>query len=308
MIAKTTVMASLLMGGVALLGFGAWKNSPPRAEADEQEARGPGAPGDGPLRAQASIDNLKSVGLAFHNYVSTNDHLPPAATYGPDGQPRLSWRVALLPYLDEGKLYSEFRQDEPWDSPHNKALIARMPAVFKTPHAPAPDGTTRIRGFAGKGTLFDGVKGIGFAKITDGTSNTMLTIVASEPAIWTQPGELPFVEGQPLPALDESDERGNLIGLADGSVRFVLNPKDATFLRQIITRAGGEVIQWPPVMPAPGAASRSATPPVASLTPPPTAPATPAPPSVEERLRRVEEKLDRVLQKLDAIPVTGGRR
>src|SRR5207253_5726964 len=81
-------------------------------------------------------NNLKQIAIAFHNYASAHrDHFPAAAIYSKDGKPLLSWRVALLPYLEQDNLYKQFKLDEPWDSEHNKKLIARMPKVF----ASSPD-------------------------------------------------------------------------------------------------------------------------------------------------------------------------
>jgi hypothetical protein len=69
--------------------------------------------------------------LLAHN--ADQGRLPPAAVYGPDGQPLLSWRVLVLPYLGHAGLYQEFHLNEPWDSPHNLALLPRMPAVYAPP-------------------------------------------------------------------------------------------------------------------------------------------------------------------------------
>ena len=334
MLPKSIVVSSFLLGSLAVAGLGAamWL-SPSHAQepgsAVEARTRAPGAEA-----AQETLNNMKMILLAFHNYHDVNGHFPPLANYGADGLPKLSWRVALLPYLDQNDLYKAFRQDEPWDSPHNKALIDRMPAVFQTPDSPAPWSQTRIRGFAGKGAMFEGVRGIGIQEITDGTSNTVFIAVARDPVPWTQPAELPFAAGEPLPALDASDPQGYRLGLVDGSVRTLQKGEEQT-LRLAITRAGGEVLVWPtPGAPAtPGESVTSATPrptPTPAATPaptpapttpaaafPPTGPApTPAPammarmipaagPSslqaLEKRLQTVEEKLDRVLQKLDEV-------
>jgi RNA polymerase sigma factor (sigma-70 family) len=98
--------------------------------------------------------NLKRIGLAVHNYVTAEGHFPPAAITGKDGKPLLSWRVAILPYLEDydassrEDLFKQFHVDEPWDSPHNKALLAKMPAVFASPsNRDAQAFTTTYRGF-----------------------------------------------------------------------------------------------------------------------------------------------------------------
>ena len=78
--------------------------------------------------------------LAFHNYHQANSQFPPSVIFGADGEPKLSWRVALFPFLEQGALFQAFHLNEPWDSPHNKALIARMPEVFTTPSSPTRTG------------------------------------------------------------------------------------------------------------------------------------------------------------------------
>src|SRR5271166_372859 len=77
-------------------------------------------------RAQCT-NNLKQIALAMHNYASANNCFPPAATYTRDGKPLLSWRVLILPYLEQASLYNQFHLDEAWDSPNNKPLGDRMP-------------------------------------------------------------------------------------------------------------------------------------------------------------------------------------
>ena len=41
--------------------------------------------------------------------------------------------MAILPFLEQQALYSKFKLDEPWDSPHNKALISEMPPTYLCP-------------------------------------------------------------------------------------------------------------------------------------------------------------------------------
>jgi RNA polymerase sigma factor (sigma-70 family) len=100
------------------------------------------------------VGNLKRIGLALHNYHTEQGHFPAAAITGTDGQPLLSWRVAILPYLQDydgrlrDDLFKAFRLDEPWDSPHNKALLERMPAVFASSgRRGGQPFTTAYRGF-----------------------------------------------------------------------------------------------------------------------------------------------------------------
>ena len=98
-------------------------------------------------RAQC-VNNLKQIGLAMHNYHDANGHFP-RAVVGKDGKRLLSWRVAILPYIEQQGLYNKFKLDEPWDSPHNKALINEMPTTLRLPQ-PGPqarhDDLPRVHG------------------------------------------------------------------------------------------------------------------------------------------------------------------
>jgi type II secretory pathway pseudopilin PulG len=203
------------------------------------------------LRAQ-STNNLKQIGLALHNFLSANDHFP-GDIRGKESKRLLSWRVAILPFIEQQALFNEFHLDEPWDSTHNKTLIAHMPATFAVPGAsPTAPGSTFYRGFAGEGTLFDPMSGNGtkIASITDGTSNTIAVVEAKEAVPWTKPeSELAFDElkpgEKPKPIIDllGGHFRDGFSALfCDGSVRFIRNKVNRLVLRALITRNGGEVI------------------------------------------------------------------
>ena len=112
------------------------------------------------IRSQC-VNNEKQIGLAIHNYIVSHGSFPPAYTHDKAGKPLLSWRVLILPYIEQDALYKEFHLDEPWDSPHNKALIARMPATYRCPgenEELARQGKTRYLTPRGKATIFPGAE------------------------------------------------------------------------------------------------------------------------------------------------------
>ncbi len=190
-------------------------------------------------RRSQCINNLKQIGLALHNYHSAEGRFPPAAIIGADGTPLLSWRVAILPYLEREGLYRRFKLDEPWDGPHNKPLLAEMPPVFACPSDPvSPPTTTHYQVIVGPGAFFDGKDGIRLADITDGTSNTLAAVEAKAAVPWTQPADLPFGPGLPPPAVGSMHPAGlyNVL-YADGSVRSF---RGAAVSARLITRNAGD--------------------------------------------------------------------
>ncbi len=196
-------------------------------------------------RAQCT-NNMKQIGLALHSYFQTADVLPPPAIRGKDGKPLLSWRVAILPYIEQQALYNEFHRDEPWDSPHNKALIPRMPGVYLCPSRARPEpGTTTYKAIVGPGSAFDPAAPVRIADFRDGTSNTLAVVESKTPVIWTRPDDIPFDPKAPPSLLDAgSPHPGGFTALImDGSVRFLKMTLDPKVFRKLITRDGGESIE-----------------------------------------------------------------
>ena len=180
----------------------------------------------------------------MQNYADVEGHLPPAAVYGPDGKPLLSWRVLLLPYIEGGELFKELRLDEPWDSEHNLRLLPRMPSVYEPfrNHKAAPPHHTFYRAFVGKGAAFEGPKGVSLEDFPDGRSETFLVVEAGEAVPWTKPDELAFAPGVPLPKLGGIFPRNPdfRAAMADGTVRSLSKNLDEATLRALITRNGRE--------------------------------------------------------------------
>jgi hypothetical protein len=196
-----------------------------------------------------SSKNLMQIGIAMHSYHDVHKTFPTAAIHDKQGKPLLSWRVALLPYLEENALYKEFRLDEPWDSPHNKKLLARMPKVYRSPFSrKADEGKTVYLAPVGKDTAFPGAKGTAIPKdFTDGTSNTILIVEASdERAVpWTKPEDLPYDAKDPVAGLLSKNRDWFLAVFADGAVHVIPLEIGLDNIRALFTRNGGEVITKP---------------------------------------------------------------
>jgi len=194
------------------------------------------------MRAQ-SMNNLKQIAVAMHNYHDVNKHFPAPATYDANGKPLLSWRVQILGFIDPA-LYEQFYLDEPWDSEHNRKLIDQVPALYRSPASKLKEkGRASYVVVVGKDTVFSGREGIPIKEIKDGTSQTIMAVEVDDQhaVIWTKPDDLPFDPENPAKGLGGADKRGFNALFCDGSVHFLLKDIDPKVLRALFTRAGGEV-------------------------------------------------------------------
>jgi hypothetical protein len=178
-----------------------------------------------------STSFLKQIGLAMQNYDSAKGRLPPQAICEKDGKKLLSWRVAILPYIEQGALYAKFKLDEPWDSPHNLALVPEMPVTLCTPSADRKQGLSRFKVFTGPGTIFemeDSDEGwrnkwsiATLTKSQRGTSNLVFCVESDDPVVWTKPEDWDYDPMQPFPTMKPVYPNLFMALMGDGSVRSV---------------------------------------------------------------------------------------
>ncbi len=193
----------------------------------------------------SSMNNLKQIALAMANYETTFGAFPAAAICDKKtGKPLLSWRVAILQYIEEEALYKQFKLDEPWDSEHNLKLAKNMPKVYFHPKANKPgDNKTHYRLFFGKGAAFELNKGYSMGAIAnmDGLSNTLMVVEAEDPVVWTNPNELAFDPTKALPKMLSIDGKFSA-AYCDGSVRTFKMPIDQEILKLLIQKNDGKLI------------------------------------------------------------------
>ena len=203
------------------------------------------APFENPIELRNS---LMQIALAMHNYHDVFRAFPTAARYdAKKTKPLLSWRVSILPYLEQQALYDKFHLDEPWDSPHNKALIEQMPAIYRSPGRPGMKaGTTCYVLPTGEQAIFSGTDvATALHSVTDGTSNTVMVMHTTEKraVVWTKPDDYELDAKTLRDALFAKPDGEALVSFADGSVRRLPGTLDDANLMAVFTKRGGEVVQ-----------------------------------------------------------------
>lgn len=96
-------------------------------------------------------NNMRQMGIAFHNYHEVYNKFPKGGYGGGLGSVALyetanakavrsmSWGTVLLPYLDQGPLYSQWDQSSWYLQPNNLPLAQTMLSVFLCPTSPLPN-------------------------------------------------------------------------------------------------------------------------------------------------------------------------
>ncbi len=194
------------------------------------------------------MNNLRNIGLAVANHESATGRFP-AAKFGNGDKPGLSWRVAVLPYLEEQALYERFRHDEPWDSEHNKKLIAEMPQTYRSPVSNAEPGKTIYLAVRGDDSIIADVEGgIRVRDVRDGVSKTVLAVEVNDDraVTWTKPDDYEWDANDPAAGLGDMHP-GNVFLAVFCDVHTIAISKsvDPDVLKAMFTRNGDEAFDEP---------------------------------------------------------------
>jgi hypothetical protein len=180
-------------------------------------------------RSSLCRENLKVLALALDNYRGDHGRFPPPYVADKDGKPMHSWRVLILPYLEE-RLWEQYRFDEPWDGPNNRQLAPMR--CSPVPFLCLSDRSNRITStttnylmVTGPGTASEALSAKGSAKLVV-PKRILLVEVANSGIDWMEPKDLTLEEARaglfPESGLGMSSQHTDPkvvhVALADGRV------------------------------------------------------------------------------------------
>ncbi|MEL7336145.1 MAG: DUF1559 domain-containing protein, partial [Planctomycetota bacterium] len=222
-------------------------------------------------RDKATRNQLIKIGIALHNYESAYRHFPgndpmpmPNGLQPAEDAPQVSWRVKLLPFMEQQELYNRYRMNEPWDSEHNQQLLREIPSVFRIAGAGTGGNKFKTKKLAliSDDSVMSTPGGCSLALVRDGLSNTAMIAECNYAVPWTKPEDAPplipprgvstvstFVFPGSVPENTVAHSLGStpdgfywfLFG--DGAARMIFAP-DLTpqLFHSVVSKSGAEVV------------------------------------------------------------------
>jgi prepilin-type processing-associated H-X9-DG protein len=207
-----------------------------------------------PARRSQCVSNAREVGLAMLAYDKKEGHLPPAYVTDAAGRPVNSWRVLILPYLDQSELFKRYDLSKPWNNQKNTNLTRFF--CIPTYICPSAGNDTNERDrphetnlvmIVGSGTVSNGPNSVRLKDIHDGCVSTILAAETKDSGIrWPEPRDLETsemsyrVNDRDAPSIRSAHKGGANVVFCDGSARFLSEETDPEVVRALTTIAGGE--------------------------------------------------------------------
>jgi hypothetical protein len=207
-------------------------------------------------RRMSCMGHMKQIALALHNYHDTYDCFPPAYLTDKDGRPMHSWRVLILPFLEQQELYEKYDMSQPWDGPNNRKLAKYMPATYACPSHPRQSGQSNRTSYVavvGDGTAWPHARTTEYYGFPDGLSHTIMVLEGDHDVPWMEPRDLTLDAAVALlsepPRFSSGAHRyenfffvefvGRNVALADGAVQFLYQSLDRDIATQLLVRDDG---------------------------------------------------------------------
>lgn len=192
--------------------------------------------------APRCANRLKAINIALQNYHQEYGTYPPAISRNAEGEPMHSWRVLILPFMEETELYELYDFSQPWDSKDNKRLLRTMPDVYSCPHV-SDSGSTPFLAIVGDGMAWSETGAVKLSDFSDGLENTILLMEVPDKAVpWTKPADL-HIPSEGLADIfgtGGSDLEFVNVAIADGRVYGVSTSMQGEELKPALTRASGD--------------------------------------------------------------------
>ncbi len=185
--------------------------------------------------------------MAVANYHETYGCFPPAYVADRDGRPMHSWRVLILPFLDQKPLYDAYNFAEPWDGPNNRKLADQIGQIYLRSGLDSSHGqATSFVAVVGPETSWPGARALTDKDIGDGRKTTLMVVEVPDGLFrWMEPRDLEF--DRMSFRINDGTGRGLgsrlggvRVAFADGGVRTLGDDFDPVRLRAMLTANGGE--------------------------------------------------------------------
>ncbi|MCA9094058.1 MAG: DUF1559 domain-containing protein [Planctomycetaceae bacterium] len=190
---------------------------------------------------------LRYIGLALHSFHDIFGGFPVRSDapsyFDASGNPNLSWRVHLLPFLGEQNLYFQFHLDEPWNSPHNLPLLDKMPEIFLSRGLSAGTNLTGFQFVSGpEAYLNDSTHSPDIDDVLDGIAYT-IGVIETPPELavpWSKPDDFPFNPSDPFGSIRALIGDFITVMMLDGSALAIAPQIDPDTAAAMMTWAGGD--------------------------------------------------------------------
>lgn len=143
-----------------------------------------------------ALSNAQQIALGARSFEADKER-PLANLKDESGKEILSWRIAILPYMDQRDLFDEFAR-APWDSDRNEWVLDSMSFTYQTEGSDERKTTTWKM-------LPEAPGGVWFIDAGKGTA---------EP--WSKPDVFSLDPANPKAALGDEPEGGYLVAYKDG--------------------------------------------------------------------------------------------